>query len=99
MPTREDVQRTLSEELEHYDVKEAYLFGSYARGDQSDRSDLDLRFLCGDTITFGDLDDIRVALEHRLGVRLDIVTAPPSQMRPRFYDRIKQDEVLLYAAS
>ena len=86
-------------ELEGYDIREAYLFGSYARGDQTPDSDIDLRFLCGSDITFGQLYDIQLALEKRLGKGLDIVTAPPTQMRPRFYDRIKRDELLLYAAS
>lgn len=49
-------------------------------------------------MTFGQLDEIREELENKLGLSLDIVTAPPSQMSPRFYNRIKQDEVLLYEA-
>ena len=52
----------------------------------------------GKSMTFGQLDEIREELENKLGLSLDIVTAPPSQMSPRFYNRIKQDEVLLYEA-
>lgn len=98
MTTREAIKKALEDELKGYDVKEAYLFGSYARGDQAPGSDIDLRFLCGSDISFGQLYDIQLALEDRLGVALDIVTAPPSQMRQRFYDNIKRDEVLLYVA-
>ena len=99
MPTREAIKHALECELEGYDIREAYLFDSYARGDQTPDSDIDLRFLCGSDITFGQLYEIQLALEKRLGKGLDIVTAPPTQMRPRFYDRIKRDELLLYAAS
>ncbi len=98
MPTREMIKAALEQELRNKDVKEAYLFGSYARGDQRPESDIDLRFLCGPSMTFGELYDIQKSLEKKLGIGLDIVTAPPSQMRPRFYDHIKRDEVLLYAA-
>lgn len=99
MPSRDAIIQALEEELKGRDIKKAYLFGSYARGDQTPGSDVDLRFLCGDSMTFGELYDIQLALEKRLGVSLDIVTAPPMQMRARFYDGIKRDEVLLYEAN
>lgn len=99
MPTRDSIKQALEDELAHRDIKEAYLFGSFARGDNETDSDIDLRFLCGKNMTFGELYDIQLALEQRLGTDIDIVTAPPSQMDPGFYDLIKQDEVLLYEAS
>ena len=98
MPTRETTKAALEQELRGKDIREAYLFGSYARGDQDSESDIDLRFLCGSSMTLGELHDIQKSLEEKLGAGLDVVTAPPSQMHPRFYDRIKRDEVLLYAA-
>ena len=98
MTTSEAIREVLNAVLAGRDVKKAYLFGSYARGEQLSESDIDLRFLCGDTMTFGQLDEIREELEESLGVKLDIVTASPEQMRPRFYDRIRRDEVLLYEA-
>ena len=81
-----------------YDVQEAYLYGSYARGEQSEDSDIDLRFLCGRNIDFGQLSDIQKELESALGKHVDIATAPPDQMRKSFYERIRRDEVMLYAA-
>lgn len=98
MTTKEAIRDAVTLVLESKDIKEAYLFGSYARGDELPGSDVDLRFLCGKSMTFGQLDEIREELENKLGLSLDIVTAPPSQMSPRFYNRIKQDEVLLYEA-
>lgn len=98
MTTKEAIRDAVTLVLEGKDIKEAYLFGSYARGDELPGSDVDLRFLCGKSTTFGQLDEIREELENKLGLSLDIVTAPPSQMSPRFYNRIKQDEVLLYEA-
>lgn len=70
----------------------------YARGNQTDASDIDLRFLCGEGVTFSQLLDIQEALEAELGKPLDIATAPPGQMRPSFYNRIVQDEAPLYVA-
>jgi len=36
--------------LAQYDVSEAYLFGSFARGEQTPDSDIDLRLACGNTM-------------------------------------------------
>ncbi|MBQ9042562.1 MAG: nucleotidyltransferase domain-containing protein [Eggerthellaceae bacterium] len=95
---RSSIQDAVRTVVAPYDVREAYLYGSYARGDQTDDSDIDLRFLCGSNIDFGQLYDIQKELESRLGKPVDIATAPPSQMRKSFYNRIKRDEVMLYAA-
>lgn len=99
MPTQEYMRETLSDVLRDYDIREAYVYGSYARGEQTEQSDIDLRFLCGSTMNFATLLDIQEELERRFGKSLDIATSPPSEMRPSFYNRIKQDEVLLYAAN
>lgn len=38
-----------------YDVRKAYVFGSFARGDESSESDIDLRLVCGSSMTYGGL--------------------------------------------
>lgn len=98
MPTQESIKRALEEVLAPYDVREAYVYGSYARGDQREDSDIDLRFLCGDTIRYGDLYRISQQLEMLLGRKIDILTCRPEKLRPSFYDRIRPEEVRLYAA-
>ena len=98
MPTIDDIRDALARVLPLVDVREAYVYGSYARGSQTDSSDIDLRFLCGKDIGFADLLDIQESLERILGRRLDIATAPPDQMRPSFYRRIAREEVPLYVA-
>lgn len=85
--------------LRSYDVREAYVYGSYARGDETPESDIDLRFLCGDSITYGNLYHISNELEKELGTEVDILTCKPEKLRPSFYDSIKDDEVMLYTAS
>lgn len=97
MVEREQIIEALNQVLSGYDVKRAFLFGSYSRERQTEDSDIDLRLQCGKDIDFGQLYDIQTKLEDMLGVELDIVTAHPDQMRPSFRKRIMQDEVLLYA--
>ncbi|MBQ9001163.1 MAG: nucleotidyltransferase domain-containing protein [Eggerthellaceae bacterium] len=95
---KERIKEIVVSVIEPYDIREAYLYGSYARGTESETSDVDLRFLCGDTMNFAQLLDIQHQLESELQLPVDIATAPPEQMRPSFYNRIRRDEVKLYAS-
>lgn len=99
MITLADISSVASHILPRYDVREAYLFGSFARGEQTPESDIDLRLVCGDTMTFGTLYELSFELEELLGRKVDIVTNPPQHMRPAFRKNIKQDEVCIYEAS
>lgn len=98
MITFVDISAAVSRVLSRYDVREAYLFGSFARGERSPDSDIDLRFVCGDSMTFGTLYEISLELEEELGRAVEIVTNPPEHMRPAFRNNIEQDEVCLYKA-
>lgn len=96
MITLSDISVAVSRVLSRYDVREAYLFGSFARGEQTPDSDIDLRLVCGETMTFGTLYELSLELEEELGREVDIVTNPPEHMRPSFRKNIEQDEVRLY---
>lgn len=91
-----DISTVASRVLAQYDVSEAYLFGSFARGEQTPDSDIDLRLVCGNTMSFGTLYELSHELERELGRKVDIVTNPPEHMRPAFRKSIKQDEVCIY---
>lgn len=93
-----DISSSVSRVLARYDVREAYLYGSFARGDQTPDSDIDLRLVCGAAMTFGTLYELSLELEKELGRKVDIVTNPPEHMRPAFRKNIEQDEVRLYTA-
>lgn len=98
MITLADISSTISRVLARYDVREAYLFGSFARGEQAPDSDIDLRLACDATMTFGTLYELSLELEKELGRKVDIVTNLPEHMRPAFRKNLEQDEVRLYEA-
>ena len=99
MITPTDISTAASRVLAQYDVSEAYLFGSFARGEQTPDSDIDLRLVCGNTMTFGTLYELSHELERELGRKVEIVTNPPEHMRPAFRKSIKQEEMRLYVST
>lgn len=99
MITPTDISTAASRVLAEYDVSEAYLFGSFARGEQTPNSDIDLRLVCGNAMTFGTLYELSHELERELGRKVEIVTNPPEHMRPAFRKSIKQEEIRLYVST
>lgn len=99
MITTTDISTAASRVLAQYDVSEAYLFGSFARGEQTPNSDIDLRLVCGNAMTFGTLYELSHELERELGRKVEIVTNPPEHMRPAFRKSIKQEEIRLYVST
>lgn len=99
MITPTDISTAASRVLAQYDVSEAYLFGSFARGEQTPNSDIDLRLVCGNAMTFGTLYELSHELERELGRKVEIVTNPPEHMRPVFRKSIKQEEIRLYVST
>ena len=93
------ISSAVSRVLAQYDVSEAYLFGSFARGEQTPDSDIDLRLDCGNTMTFGTLYELSHELVRELGRKIDIVTNPPEHMRPVFRKNIEREEVRLYVST
>lgn len=79
-----------------YDITEAYLFGSYARNEADEESDVDICVECGDSFTLFSLGGLGAALERELGRPVDVVCGCDS-FYPRARQRYLKDRKLLYA--
>ena len=88
-----DIQKIVARLAEEYGAERIYLFGSYARGDMTTSSDIDLRIDKGKIRGF-QLAGLLLDLEDSLGVPVDLI--PTSSLDPAFLDSIREDEVLLY---
>lgn len=68
------VDRRIIEVLErHPEIVGAYLFGSQARGDETEVSDLDLAVLCDSALALDRLIELQDELEHASGRSVDLV--------------------------
>ena len=76
-----------------YPIRKAYLFGSYARGNATEKSDVDLR-IEGDIKSFFMLGGIYSELSEALGTELDLLSRLPES--EAFKENLKKDEILLY---
>ena len=76
-------------------VGRVYLFGSYARGEATPSSDIDLRIEKGSLRGLFALGGLYADLEDRLGKKLDLLTT--GSLDREFLQRISKEEVLLYA--
>ena len=92
----EELQSIIVPLAQKYGAERIFLFGSYARGDMTDSSDIDLRIDKG-AIRGLALAGLLVDLEDALGIPVDLI--PTTSLDTRFLESIHPDEVLLYEAS
>ena len=88
-----EIQKTVSFLAQQYGADRIFLFGSYARGDATENSDIDLR------IDRGAIRGLQFAgllgdLETTFGKRVDLIST--NGMDPVFRQTIAPEEVLLY---
>lgn len=72
--------------LHQHDVAHAAVFGSFARGSQTEESDLDLLVEFRGEKSLLDLVGLQMELEEILGIDVDVVTH--DALHPRIRDRI-----------
>ncbi|MBL0129023.1 MAG: nucleotidyltransferase domain-containing protein [Flavobacteriales bacterium] len=94
------VEEQLMERLRAYfsaqPVKQAYLFGSYARGVADERSDVDILVELDHTTPIGlGFVQMSLDLEALLGRRVDLVTT--KGLSPHVKPFVDRDKTLIYA--
>ena len=92
--TVDEIRRLITPIAETYDVKRLSLFGSYARGEADENSDVDLLIEKGDKLRGWAMGGLYNDLSNVLGKELDLVSTSIND--PVFLASIKSDEVTLY---
>ena len=103
----DDLKRIVSPIAKKHNLKAVYLFGSYARGEAAEDSDVDLLVDLSGTQIRGlfALGGLYAELEEALGKRIDLITVGALEQPPRmpseasFRDTVKKERVNLYAVA
>ena len=96
MLTIEKIRTAVAKVGKKYGIRNAYLFGSYARGEADEDSDVDILIDRGKIDGLVELSGFRLDLVDELGVEVDVLTT--GGVKPRFFEMIAGDRVLLYGA-
>ena len=101
--TVEEIKALVTPVAERYGVDDVYLFGSYARGEATGESDIDLRITRGGMdISNWKFGGFLVALDEALQKDVDVVTTESlyqdanDKNTKRLLKRISGEEILLY---
>ena len=91
------IKKVLLEILEKNNInniQKAYLFGSYARGEENKDSDIDIRLEVNDSFTLIDLSFINYELREKLNKDIDLISS--GGLDESFLSRIKHEEICIY---
>ena len=81
--------------LRRYHIRRASLFGSFARGEQRKKSDVDLLVDVPKRMGLFEFIGLKQDLEQRLGRPVDLVTY--AYIHPFLKERILNEQVVIYA--
>lgn len=90
----DEAKKIISDISQKYGVKKVILFGSYAKGDEGEDSDIDLRIDKGQIKGLFELSGYRLDLEGKLNKRVDVLTT--ESLSNEFLEGIKGDEIIIY---
>jgi hypothetical protein len=88
----QDIKNKITPILKRHDVKKASVFGSYARGEETKKSDVDILIeYKNDDKSLYDLAELQIELEERLKKKVDL--GEYSTIRPQIKDRILSEQI------
>ena len=87
------VRRQVVPILKQHDIKRAALFGSFARGEQTRKSDLDVLVEFRGSKSLLDLVALKLALEDKTGRKVDVLTY--RALHPALRGRVLSEQVVL----
>ena len=96
MLTIDEIKTAVTKVGKKYGIKNAYLFGSYAKGKATEESDVDILIDRGDIRTYRDYSHFWDDLEDELGKEVDVATE--EGMYPQILRIVNKHKVFLYGA-
>ena len=93
--TIDELKSAVAPIAKKYQIAKVYLFGSFARGDYDEQSDIDIRIEKGKMKGMFALCGFYTELSEALERKVDVLTT--GSLSDEFLESIKEDEVMLYA--
>lgn len=93
MPTRTDVEKTIKELLVRYNAEYALLFGSYARGEKTEESDIDVLVFGGDNFKKSNIFAFAEELRQITGKSVDAFEICEVDRSTPFYDNVIKEGI------
>ena len=87
------IDKHRSELRRQFHVDKIGVFGSYARGDQKKRSDIDFLVTFEKTISLFDHVDLTIYLKELMGCKVDVI--PHDNLRPELREYVLKDLIYL----
>jgi predicted nucleotidyltransferase len=95
----DEIKSYITPVVEKYPVEKVILFGSYARGDASEKSDVDLIVESGGKMWNRKIFALGGDLLEALPVRVDVYDILEISNPSNMYENIRKDGVVIYDAS
>ena len=87
----DEIKRKILPILKRYNVKRAGIFGSIARGEENEESDIDILVEIEGRMSLLDFAGLKIELEEALGKRVDL--GEYSTIRPIIKEQILSEEI------
>ncbi|MGN0430843.1 MAG: nucleotidyltransferase family protein [Lachnospiraceae bacterium] len=91
----DELKQIIAPIAKKYQLANVYLFGSFARGDYDEQSDIDLRIEKGNLKGMFALCGFYTEVSEALERKVDVLTT--GSLEDSFLEEIRKDEVTLYA--
>lgn len=91
--TVEEIKEKIKPVLEEYKVKKAGIFGSIARGEERENSDVDILVEIDDDISLLDFVGLKLALEEILCKKVDL--GEYSTIKPLIKEQILNEQIVI----
>ena len=87
------IEQHRAELKSQFHVEKIGVFGSYARGDQKKRSDVDFLISFDKAIDYLELAGLKIYLEETIGLKSDVI--PSHNLRPEFRENVYKEVIYI----
>ena len=92
---RKEILKRLKNEVKKFPlIEKAWIYGSFARGDDRPNSDIDIALQTGSSFSYFDLAEVKFQLEQRINRKVDIGFI--DSFKHEIFEQVKPDLKLIY---